>query len=303
MTVTLSSIGLLNRIISTLAVVLCSVLPGASSPVENFEDLIHSQSDNPNIQRLAYTVSIQGIAVARAVFDEVRPAYAGDEWTVRVAAGTTSFWDQFARMYNIYTTSFTQPDFRPSRYLRQIDQTGRRFDRIEWYGDQRSGFSIPDTMPPIPARYLSGGETVEPEIFSVPAGQGNFFSALWYVRYTDWDATLEIILPLWLDGQRWRVHIRKVGIENRNAPEGRVETWKLTGSLSRNTAVPDTHPQDTENIKSDHLTSSLMDEDLKLTFWIERSGLHRPITVKTSVGIFSLVGQLRNPFEDEILKD
>lgn len=289
--------------IRSVAVILCTVLLCASSQVDSYRNSSPSQSDNPNIQRLAFTVTFLGVAVARAVFDEVRPAYAGDEWTVRVTARTTSFWDRFVRMYNTYTTSLITPGFRPSRYLRQIDQKGLRFDRIEWYGERGNNFSIPDTMPPIPARYLSGGASVVPEIFSVPAGQGNFFSALWYVRFTDWDVTQEVILPLWLDGQMWRAHIRKERIENRNAPEGRVETWKLVCSLSRNTAVPGTHPQDTRNIRSDHLTSSLMSENLKLTFWIERSGLHRPITVKTTVGVFSLVGQLRNPFEDEILKD
>ena len=288
------------KIVSALV---CILLLEGSSTTRDPGCYSASQRTDHEIQRLAYTVTFLGVAVARAVFDEVRPAYAGDEWTVRMAARTTSFWDQFTRMYNSYTTSFSGSSFRPSRYLRQIDQTGLRFDRIEWYGEQGNDFPIPDVMPPIPVRYLSGGKSVEPEIFSVPAGQGNFFSALWYVRYTDWDVTKEIILPLWLDGQRWRAHIRKEGIENRNAPEGRVETWKLVCSLSRNTAVPGTHPQDTRSTGSDHLTSSLMNENLKLTFWIERSGLHRPIIVKTSVGMFSLVGQLRNPFEDEILKD
>ncbi len=293
----------MDLMVKGAAAILCLVILGASSPVENLGDTSPPQGENPDIQRLTYTITFLGVVVARAVFDEVRPLTAGGEWTVRVAARTTSFWDKFARMYNTYTISFTAPGFQPSRYLRQIDQKGLRFNRLESYGRQVGTSSFSDRLPPFPVRYLAGGESVEVENVTVPAGNGNFFSALWYVRFADWDRMQALTLPLWLEGQKWRTHIRKVGVESRRAPEGRVQTWKLICTLSRDTdgSVIDKPAEPVSG--SDHLTKSLMNENLVLTFWIERSGLHRPLTVKTSVGIFSLVGQLRNPFEDEILKE
>jgi hypothetical protein len=297
----------MNRIVKSTALIFSLALMGTSSPVENLEETSANQSDEGSIRRLTYTIKLYtkvtpGVPVARAVFDEVQPAVPGNEWTVRVAARTTSFWDNFTRIYNTYTTSFSIPGFSPSRYLRQIDQTGLRFDRLEVYGRQAGSSSFSSRLPQVPARYLAGGESVELENVAVPAGYGNFFSALWYVRHADWDRMQEVTLPLWLEGQKWRTHIRKVGVESRKAPEGRVQTWKLICTLSRETGDSDTDRQAGSVSDLDHLTKNLMKENQKLTLWIEQSGLRRPISVKASAGIFSLVGQLRSPFEGEILK-
>jgi len=268
---------------------------GAACPdVENF------QGGSGEVERLTYTITFLGVAVARAILDEVRPEGPGGEWIVRGASRTTAFWEQFTYIHNSYVTRFRSPGFQPSVYDRRIDQKGLRFRRIEWYGREGTDAADAGRLPPLPDRYRTRGAPVAADVMSVPSGQGNFFSVLWYLRYADWDRMLEVTLPLWLEGQRWQVTVKRAGVEWRRVPQGRVETWKLVCRLSRDTSAGGGQEQQTQAVPStDHVTRHLMDEDAELIFWIERGPSRRPIAVGVSVGVFRVTGQLREPFEDE----
>ncbi len=285
-----------------LAALCLVLLGGSSSPGMFMTGGPEAQPAAPRVQRLTYTITFLGIPVARAILDEVQPGQPDGEWIVRGAARTTAFWEQFTHIRNSYITRFRAAGFQPSVYERRIDQKGLRFRRTEWYGREGAGDVDISPLPPLSPRYTARGEPASVDVLSVPAGEGNFFSALWYMRYTDWDRTVEATLPVWLEGQRWQVTIRRVGVGRRRAPEGRVEAWKLICRLNRladETGAEEFPSQ--AGSGTDHITHHLMRENAELTVWIARQPSRRPIAVSVSMALFQVSARLREPFEDERL--
>jgi|GEM_PF-6459242 len=274
------------------------------------------------VQRLAYTMSFLGIPVARAILDEVRPAAPGGEWIVRGAARTTAFWEQFTHIHNAYLTRFTLPGCEPSVYERDIDEKDLRFLSLQHYrpagdsgADYRRDENSPDragtraghdNLPPLPERYAAGGHPGAPEISAAPAGRHNFFSALWWARYADWVRTTQARLDLRVEGEPWRLTLRRDGEELQRAPEGRVRTWRIVCTLQRqdqpaaSTAGTGSAGSDRTH-RSDYVTRHLIREDVEITFWIEQAPERRPIDIRVRMPKYSVRGSLRGPFRDEEL--
>ena len=279
------------------------------------------QEADTGARRLAYTMSFLGIPVARAILDEVRPAEPGGEWIVRGGARTTAVWEQFTHIHNAYVTRLRMPGSVPVVYEREIDEKNLRFRSIERYGGTVStGGDDEESLPVLPERYVARGRPENIDLENTATGRHNFFSALWWVRYADWDRLTEARLDLQAEGVPWLLTIRREGEETQRAPEGRVATWRIVCTLSRpatgtgdagesggghagtsSDAGAESGSGTESGHRSDYLTRHLIQEGVELTFWIGQEPARRPIVVRVRLPGFIVRGSLREPFDDEIV--
>jgi hypothetical protein len=189
--------------------------------------------------------------------------------------------------------------FIPSAYERRVDQKGLRFRGVEWYGSGTADAVDGDRLPALPERYQSQGSPEQIEVEQVARGQGNLFTALWWVRYTDWGRTLEASLPIWVDGVPWMVTARREREERVRELGSRIDTWKIVVRLKK--LAPDSQgtSQVERDLRTDYVTQELVREDTTLTFWIEREGTHRPIRLTVSRPRLTVKAHIRRAFQDE----
>jgi hypothetical protein len=250
-------------------------------------------------ERLTYSVTYLGIAVARAMLDQAPPAEPGGEWIVRGSSRTTRFWNAFFHIRNAYTTRFRMPGFISSAYERRVDQKGLRFRSMEWYGSGTASSLDGNRLPALPEGYQSQGSPERIEVEQVARGQGNLFTALWWVRYTDWDRTLEASLPIWVDGAPWMVTARRESEEVVRELGSRIDTWKIVVRLTKMTPDSEGTSWADRNLRTDYVTQELVREDATLTFWIEKEGTHRPIRLTVRRPRLTVKARIRRAFRDE----
>ncbi len=224
---------------------------------------------------------------------------------MRGGARTTAFWEQFTHIHNAYLTSFRRPGGEPTVYERCIDEKGLRFDSVESYGEAAADPVAAGALPTLPERYSAGEEAGTIETTSTPAGRHNFFSALWYLRYEDWERIRQTVLPLTVEGEPWRLTLRREAREPQAVPGGRVETWRIVCTLEREDGVPAAPPAGggEDGRRSDYVTRHLITEEAVLTFWIACESARRPVAVKVELPKYTVRGKLREPYEDERLAD
>ncbi len=254
---------------------------------------------HPGHERLTYTITYLGIAVARVVTDQVPPAESGGEWLVRTASRSTRFWDTFFHIRNTYTTRFDMPDFQPSVYERRIDQGRLRFRSLDRYGSDATDRVEWMGLPPLPERYAPRGEPERVDQQQVDSRQGNIFSALWWVRFADWERLGEATRRLYVDGVRWRVHIRKEGTEERRSYEGRLPVWKLIITFERLDPEGTDEEEAERRDRTDYLTRELVRESVTITFWLERAPARRPVELVVRRPRMRVRAVLREPFDSE----
>lgn len=253
------------------------------------------------VQRLAYTITYFGIPVARALLDESRPEGAG-AWTVRGAARTTAFWETFFHIGNSYTTRVDPGTFLAEGYEREIDERGRRYRRMVWYGEAGAEEEDdlrslgPGGLPPVPERYRAEGAPEEVEVSRAPGDRYNLFAALWYLRYADWEQAVSAALPMVVDGDGWELTLRREGEEERKVFGRRVATWKIVCTFARTGAEP---PEEEERV-TDYVTQELVREEAEVTFWIEQAPSRRPIAVRVHRPGLTVKGEIREPFDEEV---
>ncbi|MFO7767379.1 MAG: DUF3108 domain-containing protein [bacterium] len=259
------------------------------------------QPKPPGVQRLAYTITFLGVPVARALLEESRPGGAG-AWTVRGTARTTAFWETFFHIGNAYTTRLLPGGFLPEGYEREVDERGRRYRRLVWYGRRgpggpgaEGGRLDPGGLPPVPESYRAEGRPDTVEVSRAPADVYNLFAALWYVRYADWERITSAVLPLVVDGRRWELTMEKEREEERKALGRRFATWKVLCTFRRT----DGEAGEEERI-TDYVTQELVRESSEVTFWIERASARRPVAVRVHRPGLTVKGELREPFDDEV---
>jgi len=255
--------------------------------------------EEPTTERLAYTVTYLGIAVARTILDQSPPSAPDGEWVVRAAAHSTRFWDAFFHIRNTYTSRFNASDFLPSVYERRVDQGRLRFRRVDHYVDAATDSVAWTGLPSLPDRYAPVGTPERIEVARVAAGQENLFSALWFARFADWDTLPEATRHLFVDGVRWRVHIRREEAEERRTYEGRMPTWRLTIGFQR-LDPPGSEEEEAERRRqTDYLTKELVRESATITLWIAREPARRPVEVVVKRPGMTVKAELREPFETE----
>lgn len=280
-----------RSLLPALSLILFLVLPGRSAPgVEE------------GIQRLTYSINFLGITVARAVLDEVRPEDPDGEWVVRGGARTTAFWNQFTHIRNSYVTCFRATDFNPSVYERKIDEKGIRFRQLEWYGEGGATSLPAGRLPALPEKYRTRGEPARNSVLQVPEDHGNFFSALWWARYSDWDNNAVATRMMWVEGSTWRLSVRRVGTSTERVPGGKVDTWELRCTLEKlEGKEPNAGSGAAPGPKTDYVTRHLIREDVVITLWIARETARRPVKVKVAMPRITVVGRLKEPLSDELL--
>ncbi len=259
-----------------------------------------ARPDRPRVatgsERLTYTITYLGIAVARAMLEQL-PDPAGGETLVRASARTTAFWERFFHIRNTYLTRFDPVTYRPSVYVREIDQKGLHFHWREH--DGRPGGDRVDTggLPALPASYRPRGEPDTTAVQTVPAAPGNLFSALWWMRYADWTRTEEARQTILVDGSVWELIFRRVGNPVQEAPEGEVPAWEVRISfrhLTREGQVAPAGP-----VRTDYVTRELVRTTAVVTFWIEQAAARRPLAVRVERPKLVVKGILREPFAEE----
>jgi hypothetical protein len=264
----------------------------------------------PAPERLTYTITYLGIAVARAMLEQ-RPATAADgELLVRASSRTTAFWDRFFHIRNTYTTRLDPGSLRPSVYEREVDQKGLRFRWVEWYAPaggadegaaaaRRPGQIPAPGLPARPESYRAEGPPDTLAVQTVPAGHENLFSALWWMRYADWEHLREARRILWVDGRTWELTFTRYGPEPTASPEGRVPAWVIRITMERRDPDGAAGPAGPE--RTDYVTRELVRENAVVTFWVEQAPARRPLAVRVERPKLVVRGVLREPFEDERL--
>jgi hypothetical protein len=191
--------------------------------------------------------------------------------------------------------------FLPTAYERRIDEKGRRYRRIEWYGRRGAEALARGGLPPVAERYDAEGEPERVVVEESPPGRHNLFSALWRMRYTAWDTTTDLTLPLWVDGAPWELRMHRRDVEERKAVGERIRTWVIECRFGRLGPDPQGDEEEAEKPLRDYVTQELVREDAVVTFWIETGGAHRPVAVEVKRPGMTVKGILREPFEDERL--
>lgn len=294
------------------AAVLTLVLAGTGTPppaggegvpgLPEGPDLIGGSDQGPvgpERERLAYTVTYLGIPVARAILDQLPPDAPGGEWLVRASSRTTRFWDRFFHIRNVYTTRFGARDFLPSVYERRIDQKRLRFRSVDRYGGGGGDRVAWTGLPPLPDRYVPRGVPDRVEARQVERGQGNLFSALWWVRFADWDRLSEATRAIWVDGVRWRITIRRMGLERQRAPGGRLDAWKLVMNFERLDREVAPEQAAERRRRTDYVTNELVRESVTITFWLAREPARRPLALIIKRPKLTVRAVLRELFEEE----
>lgn len=253
----------------------------------------------PAPERLTYTITYLGVAVARAMLEQRPPATGDGDLVVRASSRTTAFWETFFHIRNTYTTRLDPESFRPSVYEREVDQSGLRYRWVERY-DPDPGSAAPAVtgLPPRPESYLAEGPPDTLALQTAPAGHENLFSALWWMRYADWEHTDQARRLLWVDGRSWHLTFTRTGTEPTASPEGRVPAWVI-----RITMVPraDGPPGPAGPERTDYVTRELVRENAVVTFWVEQAPARRPLAVRVERPKLVVKGVLREPFAEERL--
>jgi hypothetical protein len=248
-------------------------------------------------ERLTYTITYLGIAVARAMLEQLPAQAAGGGTLVRASARTTAFWERFFHIRNTYLTRFDPFSYRPTVYVREIDQTGMRFRWVEWNGPPGRDPVAAGGLPDRPESYLPHAEPDTVAVQTVPADLGNLFSVLWWMRYADWARTKEARRIIWVDGTAWELVFLRSGSEAQKAPEGEVPAWEIRITFRRLGAEGPAGPPGPA--RSDYTTRELVRENAVVTFWIEQAAARRPLAVKVVRPKVVVKGFLREPFEEE----
>jgi hypothetical protein len=248
-------------------------------------------------ERLTYTITYLGVAVARAMLEQLPAPAAGGQTLVRASARTTAFWERFFHIRNTYLTRFDPVSFRPTVYVREIDQKGLRFRWVEWNGRAGGDQVSTDGLPAQPESYLPRGEPDTTAVQTVPAAPGNLFSALWWMRYADWTRTEQARQTIWVDGSAWELTFRRVGSMEQEAPEGKVPAWEIQITFRRLGREGPAGPPGP--VRTDHVTRELVRANAVVTFWIEQAAVRRPLAVRVERPKLVVKGFLRKPFEEE----
>jgi hypothetical protein len=250
----------------------------------------------PESERLTYTITYLGIAVARAMLEQL-PDPSGSETLVRASARTTAFWERFFHIRNTYLTRFDPLTYRPSVYVREIDQKGLRFHWREHDGRPGSDRVATGGLPDLPAGYRPRGAPDTTAVQTVPAGPGNLFSALWWMRYADWTRTEEARQTILVDGSVWELTFHRVGSVVQEAPEGEVPAWEVRITFRRLAREGTTAPAGPP--RTDYVTRELVRANAVVTFWIEQRDTRRPLAVRVERPKLVVKGYLREPFAEE----
>jgi hypothetical protein len=246
-----------------------------------------------SFQRQTYTITFLGIAVARAMLEQACPEDGSGPWEIRGSARSTAFWERFFRLSNSYTTRVEAGTFLPLTYERLIDERGRRWRRLE---QPEGGMPTPSgstaRLPPLPERYRMDGEPDRDRQVVVPAGRYNLFAALWKIRYHPWEQTPALTLPLWVDGEPWRLLVSLQGVEQPRVAGQRLLSWRVRCRFERES-------QGTRRSATDYVTGELVRVESDTEFWVEQSPERRIVAVEVRRPGITVKGTLREPFADE----
>ena len=262
-------------------------------------------------QRLTYDVTFLGIAVARALIDQVPGGRPDGSWLIRGASRTTGFWEQFFHIRNDYLSVVHPGDFLPSVYQRRVDQTGLRFVSTDHYtgsaavpGEEGARVeplpgaeSVP--WPALPERDRQEGDPERAEVSIAMPGEDNLFSALWWVRYTDWDRVTEGRRTMRVDGLRWELTAQKKGTERLRVLGDRLDAWEVLITMRRLDPKPEPIEGE-EREKTDYVTQELVRENAEITFWVERAPARRPLRLVVKRPGLTVKAQIREPYDDEM---
>ena len=246
-----------------------------------------------SFQRQTYTITFLGIAVARAMLEQACPEDGSGPLEIRGSASSTAFWERFFRLSNSYTTRVEAGTFLPLTYERLIDERGRRWRRLE-----QSEQAVPPPagstarLPPLPERYRMDGEPDRDRQVVVPAGRYNLFAALWKIRYHPWARTPALTIPLWVDGEPWRLQVNLQGVEQPRVAGQRLLSWRVSCRFERES-------ESTRRPATDYVTGELVRVESDTEFWVEQSPERRIVAVEVRRPGITVKGTLREPFADE----